>query len=125
MAAGSSSDEILEGFLCPICMKDLRTPSDLSAHFEESHAEDKDVLRQLRSVFGKAKSKILKKEDSSIASSRPTKKDENDLCISKGTPATGGIDVLLWDAQEFGNALFSVIVCDSMRGHKMSKRAGG
>ncbi len=100
MAAESSGEEILEGFLCPICMKDLRTPSQLSSHFEDYHAEDKDILRQLRSVFGKAKSKILKKDDASISES--SKKEPNVAFVSNGTPATGGIDLMLWDAQEFG-----------------------
>ena len=45
----ATSDEVREGFLCPMCMKDLGTVSMLQEHFEEEHSnEDKDVLQQLR-----------------------------------------------------------------------------
>lgn len=41
--------EIREGFLCPMCMKDLGTVSQLQSHFEEAHStEDKATLHQLR-----------------------------------------------------------------------------
>ena len=41
--------EIREGFLCPICMKDLGSVADLTDHFEEEHAEeDKAVLKQFK-----------------------------------------------------------------------------
>lgn len=99
MAAGNSGDEILEGFLCPICMKDLISPAQLSTHFEESHSEDKDILKQLRAVFGKAKNAILKKEESPVTVS---KDDAQTQVISNGTPGSGGIDVDLWQAQSFG-----------------------
>lgn len=45
----ATAPEVREGFLCPMCMKDLGTVTQLQGHFEEEHsAEDKDVLRQLR-----------------------------------------------------------------------------
>ena len=100
MAAESSGEDILEGFLCPICMKDLRTPSQLSAHFEEFHAEDKDILQQLRSVFGKAKNKIMKKDDQPPFV--PAKLNGTAVYVSRGTPGSGGIDLMLWDSQELG-----------------------
>ena len=41
--------EIREGFLCPICITDLGTVSQLHEHFDQAHAaEDKDVLDQLK-----------------------------------------------------------------------------
>ena len=41
--------EIREGFICPMCMKDLGGVSDLHDHFEEAHSnEDKAVLQQLK-----------------------------------------------------------------------------
>ena len=100
MARDFSGEEILEGFLCPICMKDLRTPSQLSAHFEEFHADDKDILRQLRTVFGRAKNKILKKEDAAAQSNQTI--DVNNAFTSRGTPGSGGIDISLWDTQTLG-----------------------
>ena len=41
--------EIKEGFLCPMCMQDLGTVAQLTAHFEDQHAnEDKDVINQIK-----------------------------------------------------------------------------
>ena len=39
---------IREGFLCPICMHDLGTVSQLQVHFDAEHSDDKDVLDQLK-----------------------------------------------------------------------------
>ena len=45
----ASMAEIREGFLCPICMKDLGSVADLTDHFEDEHAEeDKAVLKQFK-----------------------------------------------------------------------------
>ena len=41
--------EIREGFLCPMCMQDLGTVSQLQQHFDEAHPnEDSDVIQQLK-----------------------------------------------------------------------------
>ena len=41
--------EIIEGFLCPMCMKDFGTVTQLQHHFEDAHnAEDKAVFQQLK-----------------------------------------------------------------------------
>ncbi|BFZ10752.1 hypothetical protein BsWGS_13791 [Bradybaena similaris] len=54
------SADIIEGFLCPICMKDLGTVTQLQGHFEDEHSsEDKAVFQQLKGFFDKAKKKIL------------------------------------------------------------------
>ncbi|KAG8232352.1 hypothetical protein J437_LFUL008820, partial [Ladona fulva] len=58
----SRSEDILEGFICPICKKDLVTALLLSTHFQEEHNDDQDVLRSLKDLFGKAKKKILKQD---------------------------------------------------------------
>ena len=47
------SDDIKEGFLCPMCLKDLRSASLLRKHFEDSHSDDKDTLRHIRGMFEK------------------------------------------------------------------------
>ena len=101
MAADSNGDDILEGFLCPICMKDLVSPSQLSSHFEEFHREDKDILKQLRSVFGRAKNKLLKKEEPASVAQR---EDVQSKVVSKGTPGSGGIDLDLWQPQSLGKS---------------------
>lgn len=42
--------EMREGFLCPLCLKDLQAFQQLRAHYEEEHlGEDRDVRGQLRS----------------------------------------------------------------------------
>ena len=68
--------EVKEGFLCPICMSDLGDVLQLQLHFEERHAkEDPAILKGLKDLFGKAKSKILNQDQgssSSAAASAPT-----------------------------------------------------
>lgn len=64
--AAANEEEILEGFLCPICKADLKSPSQLTSHFESLHSEDQDVLRSLKDVFGKAKKIILNKDDTEL-----------------------------------------------------------
>uniref|UniRef100_T1J0G3 FYVE-type domain-containing protein n=1 Tax=Strigamia maritima TaxID=126957 RepID=T1J0G3_STRMM len=70
MASANSSEEIREGFLCPLCMKDLVTIGQLQFHFETVHSnEDKAVFHSIKGIFllsfhvfnlfGKAKKKIL------------------------------------------------------------------
>jgi len=56
--------EILEGFLCPLCMKDLGDVIQLQIHFEENHSkEDQAFLQSIKDLFGKAKKKILSDEE--------------------------------------------------------------
>lgn len=97
------TSDIKEGFLCPICLKDLNSPTNLSDHFEEFHQNDGDVLQQLRSVFGKAKQKILKTSPVNESSSGDSATQPNEkVFVSNGTPATGGIDVTAWETQRIG-----------------------
>lgn len=65
MADGNDSD-IIEGFLCPICKTDLKTPDQLTSHFETLHKEEQDVLKSLKLIFGKAKKKILNLDESDL-----------------------------------------------------------
>ncbi|XP_062539715.1 rabenosyn-5 [Armigeres subalbatus] len=51
--------EILEGFLCPICKADLKTPERLTVHVEQQHSEEQDLLKSLKEMFSFAKKKIL------------------------------------------------------------------
>lgn len=60
----ASSDEILEGFLCPICRADLKSIDFLTEHFARQHAEDQDALKSVfKDIFTKAKKKILNNFD--------------------------------------------------------------
>ncbi|XP_073229066.1 rabenosyn-5-like isoform X2 [Porites lutea] len=94
------ADEIKEGFLCPMCLKDLRSASILQKHFEESHSDDKDTLRQIRGMFGKAKRKIMDKIDSSDTDGIITGSEDD---VPEGL-VTRGVDPFLWDHQEFGTS---------------------
>lgn len=58
-------EEVREGLLCSICLQDLGTINQLQEHFDSVHSfEDKDVLQSLKGFLGKAKRKILNKQDS-------------------------------------------------------------
>lgn len=55
-AAFGDPTEVREGFLCPLCLKDLQAFRQLQAHYEEQHSgEDRDVRAQLRSKGGRGK----------------------------------------------------------------------
>uniref|UniRef100_A0A182QNA2 FYVE-type domain-containing protein n=1 Tax=Anopheles farauti TaxID=69004 RepID=A0A182QNA2_9DIPT len=56
-----SDGEILEGFLCPICKSDLRTPERLTVHVEHEHSEEQDLLKSLKEIFQGILSKGKKK----------------------------------------------------------------
>lgn len=64
--AAANEDEILEGFLCPICKADLKSASQLTNHFESLHSEEQDVLKSLKDIFGKAKKIILNTDDTEL-----------------------------------------------------------
>ncbi|KAJ7370738.1 Rabenosyn-5 [Desmophyllum pertusum] len=91
-------DEIKEGFICPMCMKDLGNALVLQKHFEESHSEDKDTLHRMRGMFGKAKRKIMDKIESSEGDGAIVENVDSAL---EG-PVSRGVDPFLWDHQEFG-----------------------
>ncbi|CAB0032995.1 unnamed protein product [Trichogramma brassicae] len=43
-----AESEPMEGFICPICMTDFKTPVLLTKHFEEYHKDDPEILRSLK-----------------------------------------------------------------------------
>ncbi|XP_034187930.1 rabenosyn-5 [Osmia lignaria lignaria] len=59
----AGSEEVLEGFICPICMTDFKAPYQLTKHFEDFHNDDPEILKSLKDLFGKAKKKILKQDE--------------------------------------------------------------
>ncbi|CAG9813811.1 unnamed protein product [Phaedon cochleariae] len=59
---------IQEGFLCPICHKDLRSANNLITHFQDLHSEEKDILRSIKDIYGKVKKKILTLDDQDLES---------------------------------------------------------
>lgn len=47
------SDDIVEGFLCPICHSDEKNEEALLKHFYELHSEDKNLISTFRGAFKK------------------------------------------------------------------------
>ncbi|KAK3101522.1 hypothetical protein FSP39_004200 [Pinctada imbricata] len=115
------SAEVREGFLCPMCMKDLGTVTMLQDHFEEEHSsEDKDVLQQLRGLLGKAKKKILGEKDSSDMF------DTSSSSMSSSTYAVSnlsvtGYDPSVWDPQEIGFVRSRTDMFKSQRGARVDR----
>lgn len=66
MLSDESSD-IMEGFLCPICKRDEKNIDQLLQHFESAHSEEQDLVQTFRSVFSKAKRKILKLDETELS----------------------------------------------------------
>ncbi|XP_068629871.1 rabenosyn-5 [Battus philenor] len=64
--ATSNEEEILEGFLCPICKADLKSATQLTNHFESLHQGEQDVLKSLKDIFGKAKKIILNNDETDL-----------------------------------------------------------
>ena len=56
--------EALEGFICPMCMADLKGENQLIVHFDEKHSrEDPEIVKSFKELFSKAKKKIINKVD--------------------------------------------------------------
>ncbi|NXG62595.1 RBNS5 protein, partial [Hemiprocne comata] len=89
--------EMREGFLCPLCLKDLQSFHQLQAHYEEEHSgEDRDVRGQLRNLVQKAKrakKKLLKREDDRTDSGSQERYESFSY---------GGVDPYMWEPQEVG-----------------------
>ncbi|NXO39287.1 RBNS5 protein, partial [Locustella ochotensis] len=97
-AAFGDPTEVREGFLCPLCLKDLQAFRQLQAHYEEQHpGEDRDVRAQLRNLVQKAKrakKKLLKQEDDDRTGSGSQEQYESF--------SYGGVDPYMWEPQEVG-----------------------
>lgn len=114
----ATSSDVREGFLCPMCMKDLGTVSMLQDHFEEEHSnEDKDVLQHLRGLFGKAKKKILgEKENHDYVDQSDSVTDSYSANLTKT-----GYDSSLWDPQEIGVIRSHTDVFKATRGARVDR----
>ncbi|XDV48361.1 hypothetical protein PO909_017783 [Leuciscus waleckii] len=88
------SAEVKEGFLCPLCLKDLQSFYQLQGHYEEEHSGDnRHVSGQLKSLVQKAKKakdKLLKRD--------------GDERTDGGYESFyyGGVDPYMWEPQELG-----------------------
>lgn len=87
--------EVKEGFLCPLCLKDLQSFYQLQDHYEEEHSgDDRHVRGQLKSLVQKAKKakdKLLKKDG-----------DDRPDTGSYESFYYGGVDPYMWEPQELG-----------------------
>lgn len=87
--------EVKEGFLCPLCLKDLQSFYQLQDHYEEEHSgEDRHVRGQLKSLVQKAKKakdKLLKRDG-----------DDRPDTGSYESFYYGGVDPYMWEPQELG-----------------------
>uniref|UniRef100_A0A667YG65 Rabenosyn, RAB effector n=1 Tax=Myripristis murdjan TaxID=586833 RepID=A0A667YG65_9TELE len=87
--------KVKEGFLCPLCLKDLQSFYQLQDHYEEEHSgEDRHVRGQLKSLVQKAKKakdKLLKRD----GEDRPDTGSYESFYY-------GGVDPYMWEPQELG-----------------------
>ncbi|KAM8830006.1 rabenosyn-5 isoform 1-T1 [Synchiropus picturatus] len=87
--------EVKEGFLCPLCLKDLQSFYQLQDHYEEEHSgEDRHVRGQLKSLVQRAKKatdKLLKRDG-----------DDRPETGSYESFYYGGVDPYMWEPQELG-----------------------
>lgn len=97
MASLDDPGEVREGFLCPLCLKDLQSFYQLQSHYEEEHSgEDRDVRGQIKSLVQKAKkakNKLLKREGDDRAESGAQGYESFSY---------GGVDPYMWEPQELG-----------------------
>ncbi|KAJ7417303.1 rabenosyn-5 isoform X3 [Willisornis vidua] len=95
-AAFGDPGEVREGFLCPLCLKDLQAFRQLQAHYEEQHpGEERHVRAQLRNLVQKAKrakKKLLKQEGDDRTDSGSQERYESF--------SYGGVDPYMWEPQE-------------------------
>ncbi|XP_032432751.1 rabenosyn-5 [Xiphophorus hellerii] len=87
--------EVKEGFLCPLCLKDLQSFYQLQGHYEEEHSgDDRHVRGQLKNLVQKAKKakdKLLKRDG-----------DDRPDTGSYESFYYGGVDPYMWEPQELG-----------------------
>lgn len=48
--AEADENSIKEGFLCPICHKDMQLPNNLILHFQDVHSEEQDILKSIKGI---------------------------------------------------------------------------
>ncbi|XP_077930892.1 rabenosyn-5 isoform X2 [Halichoerus grypus] len=94
MASLDDPGEVREGFLCPLCLKNLQSFYQLQSHYEEEHSgEDRDVKGQIKSLVQKAKkakNRLLKREDDRAESGTQ----------GYESFSYGGVDPYMWEPQE-------------------------
>jgi rabenosyn-5 len=99
------SMEVQEGFLCPLCMKDLGTQKLLQAHFSDEHSniEDPTKGQNIKGIFDKAKRKILGKGEEGLEQGGYGRKEELQM-----QTAGKELDFSYWEPQEIGR---KILIC--------------
>ncbi|XP_033120338.1 rabenosyn-5-like [Anneissia japonica] len=113
---------VLEGFLCPMCKRNLNSVYQLQAHFEEAHGAEEKLGGQLRGFLGKAKRKILgKKEDFDYDDGYSSPFPASHSSASGSLDKTGeeGTDPFTW-AAEFGATRSHIQLFKSIRGSRIN-----
>jgi rabenosyn-5 len=92
------SIEVQEGFLCPLCMKDLGTQKLLQTHFIDEHSMEDPIKGQnIKGMFDKAKRKILRRGEEGLEPDGYGRKDELQ------PPSGKELDFSYWEPQELGS----------------------
>ena len=99
------SSEFQEGFLCPLCMKDLGTQKLLETHFIDEHSVEDPKTQNIKGIFDKAKRKILgKNEDGLIEQAAYGRKEEVKMETSEKE-----LDFSYWEPQEIGTKILTFL----------------
>ena len=92
------SIEVQEGFLCPLCMKDLGTQKLLQAHFVDEHSlEDPTKGQNIKGIFDKAKRKILGKGEEGLEQDGYGRNNQ-----LQAQTSCKQLDFSYWEPQEMG-----------------------
>lgn len=63
-------EEVMEGFLCPICKANFPSPDRLTAHFDTHSEDDQDLLKSFKEMFISARNKIIRIDDTMAPNSQ-------------------------------------------------------
>ncbi|XP_058445078.1 rabenosyn-5 [Malaya genurostris] len=117
---GSPDDsEILEGFLCPICKTDLKTPERLTSHVEQEHVEEQDLLKSLKEMFSFAKKKILNLDETANDLARSF---DSSLQVGK-QERTAAVNPILLHGQQVGTDCDHISYFKAVRNPRLERYA--
>ena len=97
----NESNEVQEGFLCPLCMKDLGTQRQLQTHFIDEHSTEDPTKPQ--NFFDKARRKIMGKGEDGIEHGSYGRKDDLHM-----QTAAKELDFSYWEPQEIGRKILTL-----------------
>ena len=102
-------DTVREGFICPICRRELDSLAALQDHFETAHSsEDKAGFKAVKGLVGWAKRKI-RREDAPVSAGTSDGRGEVEATRLRSGSEASGIDPVLWAPQEFGTFFTSIL----------------